>query len=239
MAIVVEPIDWTKIVGLRTIEDGGYAGDLMELALAHLSGARDRNQLTDDQVGEVYASVINTAINAAISYEVQLPQIQSQVIATEAKTSELLLNGIADRLLKATQLEQMEQDLIEDEEKWVLQKAIMTNQKLVSDIDARYKEQQTLKDLATKDKQIEQMDADIAFNVSKESIMVLTRKDNIRMKSAEQFAEFMKYISAANVIPGSTDFNNMRLLINAIGNGIATPDSVAAITQTTTNYVKP
>jgi hypothetical protein len=226
------PIDWTKIVGAKTTDDGGYAGDLMELALAHLSGARDRNQLTDDQVGEVYASVINTAINAAIGYELK-------VAATEASTNELVLNGVQDRLLKDEQRAQMVQDLLEDVEKWNIQKQMLENQNEMSAFDLQYKQDQLIKDLATKDKQIEAMQADIDFNVSKEAIMVLTRKDNIRMKSAEQFAEFMKYISAANVIPGATDFTNMRDLINAIGTGLTLPDTVGTVAATTVNFTKP
>ena len=72
-------ISWEKIVGDKTVDNGGYAGDLLKLSLAHLADSRDSSQLTDEQVGEVYASTINTSINAAINYELQLPQVQSQV----------------------------------------------------------------------------------------------------------------------------------------------------------------
>ena len=80
-------IDWTKVVGSKTVEDGGYVGDLLKLALAHLTEVRDENQLTEEQVGEVYAATISTAINAAINYELQLPQVTATVESTEAQTS--------------------------------------------------------------------------------------------------------------------------------------------------------
>ena len=109
----------------------------------------------------------------------------------------------------------------------------------MSNVDVANKAAHAAKDLMIKDKQIESATADIAFNVSKKTIMEQTRKDNIRSKAAEQFAEFMKYISAANVVPGPTDFSNMRALITAMNNGIANPDNVATITTSGADYVKP
>lgn len=106
-------------------------------------------------------------------------------------------------------------------------------------MDVAYKEQNTLRDLEIRDKQIESAGADIAFNESKKIIMEQTRKDNVRSKAAEQFAEFIKYLSAANVVPGANDFANMRALINAMNNGISNPDAVATITTSGADYVKP
>ena len=109
----------------------------------------------------------------------------------------------------------------------------------MSDIDVAYKEPNILRDLEIRDKQIESATADIAFNESKKLIMEQTRKDNIRSKAAEQFAEFIKYLSAANVVPGANDFINMRTLINAMNAGIANPDVAATITTSGSDYVKP
>ena len=69
--------------------------------------------------------------------------------------------------------------------------------------------------------------------------MEQTRKDNIRSKAAEQFAEFIKYLSAANVVPGANDFKNMRALINAMNDGIANADVAASLTTSGSDYVKP
>ena len=109
----------------------------------------------------------------------------------------------------------------------------------MSDIDVAYKEPNVLRDLEIRDKQIESATADIAFNESKKLIMEQTRKDNIRSKSAEQFAEFIKYLSAANVVPGANDFVNMRALINAMNEGIANPDVAATITTSGPDFVQP
>ena len=69
--------------------------------------------------------------------------------------------------------------------------------------------------------------------------MEQTRKDNIRSKAAEQFAEFIKYLSAANVVPGANDFVNMRGLINAMNDGILDPDIKATLTTSGSDFVKP
>jgi hypothetical protein len=132
-----------------------------------------------------------------------------------------------------------EVQLAENSEKWALQKKVLENQLQMSDIDVAYKERNVKRDLEIRDKQIQSADADIEFNVSKKLIMEQTRKDNIRSKAAEQFAEFMKYISAANVVPGPTDFQNMRNLITAMNSGIANPDNVATITTSGADFVKP
>ena len=132
-----------------------------------------------------------------------------------------------------------EVQLAENTEKWALQRKVLENQLAMSNIDVAYKEPNVLRDLEIRDKQIESATADIAFNESKKLIMEQTRKDNIRSKAAEQFAEFIKYLSAANVVPGTNDFVNMRALINAMNSGILNPDISAVLTTSGADYVKP
>ena len=132
-----------------------------------------------------------------------------------------------------------EVQLAENTEKWALQRKVLENQLAMSNIDVAYKEPNVLRDLEIRDKQIESATADIAFNESKKLIMEQTRKDNIRSKAAEQFGEFIKYLSAANVVPGANDFKNMRALINSMNDGIANPDVAATITTSGSDYVKP
>lgn len=69
MAVV--PVDWTNVVGQKTLADGGMAGDVLELAFAHLVKARDENQITESLLGEVYASTISVAFSTAINFELQ------------------------------------------------------------------------------------------------------------------------------------------------------------------------
>lgn len=175
--------------------------------------------------GEEYANVYLGGMQAAIT--------EGMKFILNKKNIEKDLEG------KDVQIAISEVQLAENSEKWALQKKVLENQLAMSDIDLAYKEKNVQRDLEIRDKQIESADADIEFNKSKKQIMEWTRNDNIRSKSAEQFAEFMKYISAANVVPGTNDFQNMRKLITAMNDGIANPDAIATITTSGADYVKP
>ena len=181
----------------------------------------DANRLVGPDYANVYLGGMQTAISEAMKFT--------------------LSKGLTEKSLEAKDLEIAigEVQLAENTEKWDLQKKVLQNQLDMSDIDLAYKEQNVLKDLEIRDKQIESATADIAFNESKKLIMEQTRKDNIRSKAAEQFAEFMKYISAANVVPGANDFQNMRRLIIAMNEGIANPDAIALITTSGSDFIKP
>ena len=75
-------IVWKNIIGEKTADNGGYVGDLLELALVHLQKARDNNQLSESRVGEVYAGTINAAIGQGIQYE--MTKIAQEATATQA-----------------------------------------------------------------------------------------------------------------------------------------------------------
>ena len=72
--------NWIDVVGASTLEDGGYVGDLLDIALAHLGKSRDAGQLTDELAGEVYASTINAAMVQAITFALK----KDTAIAQEA-----------------------------------------------------------------------------------------------------------------------------------------------------------
>ena len=68
---MAEDIVWSNIVGNKTIEDGGYAGDLLEVAMLHLNKAKEDGTLTEAQVGEIYAMTIASVFNQGIGYEMK------------------------------------------------------------------------------------------------------------------------------------------------------------------------
>lgn len=159
--------------------------------------------------------------------------------AGDIKTKTLNTNGVGKSIYEL-EMDKLLQEITENKEKWDKQSIIVDNQVEMSKIDREFKFTLVSKDVALKEKQLSQIAADIAFNQSKKIIMELTRKDNIRMKSAEMFAEFLKYLSAANVIPASEDFENIRSLIIAIQQGLTDENATAIIVSPTGNqYVKP
>jgi hypothetical protein len=113
----------------------------------------------------------------------------------------------------------------------VFQKEMLQSQANMLAVDESNKATMVELDITSKQKQQAQIQADIDFNVSKRTVMEWTRKDNVRMQAAREFAELLKYISAAGAVPAETDFANIRTLINGINQGIMVEDYQATITN--------
>jgi hypothetical protein len=113
----------------------------------------------------------------------------------------------------------------------VFQKEMLQSQANMLAVDEANKATMVALDITSKEKQQAQIQADIDFNVSKRTVMEWTRKDNVRMQAAREFAELLKYISAAGAVPAETDFANIRTLINGINQGVMVEDYQATITN--------
>ena len=201
-------------------EGTGIFDKVMRAINGNIQVQFETGRITGAEYSELYLGSIQVAIGESMKFLMNKKNMEKSL---EEKYVDIQLK---------------EQDLIEREEKWVYQKEILANQVDMSGIDLKYKEDSVLRDMEIKDRQIESATADVAFNESKKIIMEYTRKDNIRSKAAEQFAEFIKYLSAANVVPGAQDFKNMRALINAMNDGIANPDFKATISTNGVDFVK-
>ena len=202
-------------------EGTGIFDVIIKAANENIKIQHKTSRITGAEYAEVYLGTMQSAISEAMKFILNKKTIEKGL---EAQDVSIAISEV---------------QLAENTEKWALQRRVLENQLAMSDIDVAYKEPNVLRDLEIRDKQIESATADIAFNESKKIIMEQTRKDNIRSKAAEQFGEFIKYLSAANVVPGSNDFVNMRALINAMNNGIINPDVYATITTSGADYVKP
>lgn len=199
----------------------GVLDKMLKVINSNIKIQYDEGRLKGTEYAEVYLGAMQSALSESIKFLLNKDLIEKQIEGMDVKTA----------------IDEVQ--LAENSEKWAIQKQVLENQLEMSNVDVAYKEQSLLKDLEIRDKQIESANADVAFNESKKTIMEQTRKDNIRSKAAEQFAEFMKYISAANVVPGPTDFANMRGLITAMNTGIANPDAIAVLNTSGADYVKP
>lgn len=199
----------------------GVLDKMLKVINSNIKIQYDEGRLKGTEYAEVYLGAMQSALSESIKFLLNKDLIEKQIEGMDVKTA----------------IDEVQ--LAENSEKWAIQKQVLENQLEMSNVDVAYKEQSLLKDLEIRDKQIESANADVAFNESKKTIMEQTRKDNIRSKAAEQFAEFMKYISAANVVPGPTDFANMRGLITAMNIGIANPDAIATLNTSGADYVKP
>lgn len=73
--------DWISVVGeTKTLEDGGFIGDLMSVAAAHIDEAVSKGQITQENAGEVYIAMLPAAFKEGISYFLQLKQIKLGII---------------------------------------------------------------------------------------------------------------------------------------------------------------
>lgn len=59
---------WSDIVGDMTVDTGGYMGDLLTIARAHVDDAVQNNRLTSSQAGEIYTAMIPAAMQNAINF---------------------------------------------------------------------------------------------------------------------------------------------------------------------------
>ena len=202
-------------------EGTGIFDVIIKAANENIKIQHKTSRITGAEYAEVYLGTMQSAISEAMKFILNKKTIEKGL---EAQDVSIAISEV---------------QLAENTEKWALQRKVLENQLAMSNIDVAYKEPNVLRDLEIRDKQIESATADIAFNESKKIIMEQTRKDNIRSKAAEQFGEFIKYLSAANVVPGANDFKNMRALINAMNDGIANPDVAATITTSGADFVKP
>ena len=64
-------LNWDEIVGEQTIENGGYVGDLLKVARAHIDASVAANRLTQSQAGQVYATMVDSAIKTGVQYAVE------------------------------------------------------------------------------------------------------------------------------------------------------------------------
>lgn len=125
-------IDWSKIVGSKTVEDGGYVGDLMSLADDHLAKVVDAGHVSQSEAGSVYSAMIGHAINSGMQFgttkellenqtnmaiEKVNSEVKEQIILDkradllDTQEEELGLNGIKDRLIKDAQKEKIQKEI--------------------------------------------------------------------------------------------------------------------------------
>jgi hypothetical protein len=232
--------NWEDIVGAKTIDDGGYIGDILTLGRAHIKSAKAKGEITNQEAGVIYSSLMTAAIKDSIYYGLNVSQMLAKADTEKAKSiNEKIVSGYSitgvntDGTInwsgpvdgKTTGRYQIN--------KVDIQQGILENQANMVGYEEGLKLEMLNTDLAQKNKMIDQLSSDIRFSDSKKTVMESTRNDQVRMKAAEQFSEFLKYISAANVVPSRQDFENMRELINAVNDGILDTETSADISVTT------
>ena len=101
-------IDWSTLTGSKTLANGGYAGDLMAVARAHIDDAIKTGRLTQKDAGQVYSSMIPAAISSAASFILNDAMQAAQILGIEQDTlvkAQQVLIAQQELALKTKQLE--------------------------------------------------------------------------------------------------------------------------------------
>ncbi len=98
-----ESVDWSAIVGNKTLEDGGHFGDLMELGRLHIEDSKYKGELTEQDAGQVYGALMTTAITQSINFELVRALRDMEVCNVENTIENDKCLAEADCALKAAQ----------------------------------------------------------------------------------------------------------------------------------------
>lgn len=90
-------INWDNIIGEKTLQHGGYIGDLMQITRAHVADSLEKGEVTQQEVGAIYGAMINNAFKEAINYELTEAIREQEILSAQAKI---------DLTLVQTELEQ-------------------------------------------------------------------------------------------------------------------------------------
>ena len=170
---------WSDIVGAMTLEDGGYTGDLMTVARAHIDDAVSKNRLTQEGAGEIYTALIPAAIQGGI-------QFATESIVTDEKV----------RTEKAKQLEVVAR--VEDEFGKIINDAF---DDMAISTSEDIKHSQTI-DKMKADNEVADHNVDIAL------AGIDAAKADVHLKVSQLSREFGKVISGDDVVD-LTDINSL------------------------------
>jgi len=116
-------INWNDIVGSKTLEDGGYVGDFMAVARAHLNEAKDNGEITQGEVGEVYSAMIPSAFQQGLQFAMTRALSEARV-TSEIKNQDILETK---NTLLTRQVAQLEQQM--DTQRQQLENTLLTASK--------------------------------------------------------------------------------------------------------------
>ncbi len=97
--------DWDNVVGLKTLDDGGYVGDLLTLVRVHLEDAKERGELREEDAGNAYAQAIIAAMKDAIDFELQQPKASLELCYLQAQIDKLICDCDNETLKTASEIE--------------------------------------------------------------------------------------------------------------------------------------
>ena len=96
--------DWSKVVGEKTLEDGGRIGDLLTIVGLQLDEAKANGYLREMDVGVAYASAIEEAMKNSIAFELGYPKAQLELCFLQAQIDKLKCDCENETALRESQI---------------------------------------------------------------------------------------------------------------------------------------
>jgi len=88
--------EWEPIIGDKTLDNGGYVGDLMTIVRVHLEDAKEKGELREEDSGTAYATAIMEAMKNAIMFELGYPKAELEVCFLRAQIAKLECDCLND-----------------------------------------------------------------------------------------------------------------------------------------------
>lgn len=126
---------WEKVVGSKTVSQGGYFDDLLTIARAHVDDAVRANRLTSAQAGEIYTAMIPAAMQQAMQFELSEALTEAQIADVLAKTEIAQKESELNQAILSLQADKLVSDTDITERQMVEQEATGVKQRLSIDKD--------------------------------------------------------------------------------------------------------
>lgn len=91
--------DWYNVVGDKTLENGGYVGDLLTLTREHLEEAKDKGELREEDAGEAYGAAILASMKDAILFEIGFGKTSLELCLLQAQADKIRADIINDECI--------------------------------------------------------------------------------------------------------------------------------------------
>ncbi len=95
----VRKLDWSNIIGDKTLDDSGYFGDLLDVSITHLEESMNKGQLKEAEVGVALGAAINESMKEAIKFEIGETKNQLELCFVQAQIDKLRADIENDKCL--------------------------------------------------------------------------------------------------------------------------------------------
>lgn len=93
------------------VDGTGIFDKLMASVKAHIHDEYDNGKIKGPEYSQVYLGAVQAVLAQSVQFALQEKQTEAEIDMLRAQTSELLLNGVADRELKKAQVALAEKDI--------------------------------------------------------------------------------------------------------------------------------